>query len=188
LALRKADDRGWTGSTEGKQSLKPEFDSGQDNVEEANMLRYREMGAIVGLICALGGTAQAQSVTASPMNEPDQVAWQLFATVNADASGGNALFETWASDSDTFVPNPQFPATPTPLALHAPIVPTLGMLAIQKGGGLVPAAPPSPMPKALGKKPAATRRHSTLLSQTICTKYPVFGHTSVRRSHFLSSR
>ena len=36
------------------------------------------------------------------------------------AGGNNALFETWASDTDTFKPNPQFPTTATPMALRQP--------------------------------------------------------------------
>src|SRR5207253_2377669 len=75
---------------------------------------------------------------------PDQLAWQLFIEVNASAGGSNALFETWASDSDTFKVNPQFPVTPAPLALHPPIVPNAGRQALQRSGHLLPAIPPGP--------------------------------------------
>lgn len=52
------------------------------------------------------------------MNQPDMVAWQFFARVNryaATPGNNNALFETWASDPETFNLNPQWqPASPTP--------------------------------------------------------------------------
>jgi hypothetical protein len=80
------------------------------------------------------------------MNEPDKLAWQLFMQVNtrAGGAGNNALFETWASDRDTFTANPQFPTAPAPIALHPPIVAAAGRQALQEGGGLVPAIPPIP--------------------------------------------
>ncbi|MGY3281587.1 TlpA disulfide reductase family protein, partial [Bradyrhizobium sp. S3.7.6] len=46
--------------------------------------------------------ATAQSTPNPAMNSPDQLAWQFFIQVNTLAGGNNALFETWASDTDTF--------------------------------------------------------------------------------------
>ena len=86
--------------------------------------------------------AQAQSTPNPAMNAPDQLAWQFFIQVNTRAGGNNALFETWASDTDTFKPNPQFPTTATPMALRQPAVPAAGRLALQRGGRLLPAIPP----------------------------------------------
>lgn len=86
-------------------------------------------------------TAQTQNPA---MNNPDQVAWSLFLQVNAAAGGRNALFETWASDTDTFNLNPQFPSTPSPLTPHPPVVVTAGLQAIQEAGGLLPQVPPIP--------------------------------------------
>lgn len=80
----------------------------------------------------------------SALNMPDQVAWQLFIKVNTDAGSGNATFETWASDSDTFKANPTFPGAATPIAPHARIVPSSGVEAIQQSGGLIPQIPPNP--------------------------------------------
>ncbi len=80
----------------------------------------------------------------SAMNAPDELAWQLFIQVNSSAGGSNALFETWASDTDTFKPNPQFPATASQLRLHPPVVGTVGRLEIQEAGGLLPQIPPNP--------------------------------------------
>jgi hypothetical protein len=47
------------------------------------------------------------------MNRPDRIAWSLFTeAVGYRASNGNndTLFETWASDRDTFIAKPQWPA------------------------------------------------------------------------------
>jgi hypothetical protein len=62
------------------------------------------------------------------LNNPDQVAWCLFLYVNTaatSAGNNNALFETWASDGDTFS---QSPAWPDPNAiskeqLRQPVLP-----------------------------------------------------------------
>jgi hypothetical protein len=66
--------------------------------------------ACLALVCA----APADAADPNPgVNQPDHVAWQLFAaTVQYRASGGNndALFETWASDADTFGAAPSWPA------------------------------------------------------------------------------
>ncbi len=54
------------------------------------------------------------------MNDPDKLAWTLFLQVNTDAKtagNNNALFETWASDGQTFRQNPTWPSTATPIAL-----------------------------------------------------------------------
>lgn len=69
---------------------------------------------------AAPGAAQTDPDPA--MNNPDKLAWTLFLEVNADAKSAgdnNALFETWASDGETFKTNPVWPATPSPLALKA---------------------------------------------------------------------
>src|SRR5207248_2520063 len=75
------------------------------------------------------------------MNDPDRVAWCFFVYVNSlAASGGNndALFETWASDDDTFQPNPSWPGPTVTAAkpLRRPILPHLA--AQSRGGTLTP--------------------------------------------------
>ncbi|WP_426435986.1 hypothetical protein [Bradyrhizobium genosp. P] len=97
---------------------------------------------VCGLLMLPGLPAAAQSTPNPAMNSPDQLAWQFFIQVNTRAGGSNALFETWASDTDTFKVDPQFPTTPAPLALHEPAVPGLGRLALQRAGKLLPAIPP----------------------------------------------
>ena len=103
----------------------------------------------LGLVACTGVTIGsvlpivAQTEQNLAMNAPDQVAWQLFIQVNTRAGGTNSLFETWASDSDTFQPNPTFPSTPTAAALRRPILPVIAREALQKSGGLLPAVPPN---------------------------------------------
>src|SRR5712671_6318647 len=106
-------------------------------------------GLLCGAMLLAGNPAWSQAAPPdanSAMNEPDKVAWQFFIQVNTKtgATGNNALFETWASDTDTFTMNPQFPQSPAPLALRQPIVPTIGREAIQESGALLPAVPPNP--------------------------------------------
>lgn len=86
--------------------------------------------------------AAAQSTPNPAMNAPDQLAWQLFVQVNTRAGGTNATFETWASDTDTFQTNPQFPTAATPPALRRPILPAIVREGVQQSGGLLPALPP----------------------------------------------
>ena len=66
------------------------------------------------------GPAIAQSEPELALNNPDKLAWVLFLKVNADAKSAdnnNALFETWASDGDTFQTTPAWPTTPGRLSL-----------------------------------------------------------------------
>lgn len=97
---------------------------------------------LCGLLLLAHQTARAQTVPNPAMTAPDEFAWQMFMQVNASAGGDNALFETWASDTDTFKMTPAFPTTPSPLALHPPVVQNLGRQALQRAGHLLPALPP----------------------------------------------
>ena len=98
------------------------------------------------LLCSLFALpavpAAAQSPSNPAMTAPDQVAWQLFIQANTRAGGSNSTFETWASDTDLFQPNPQFPAAATPPALRPPILPQVAQEGVQQSGGLLPALPP----------------------------------------------
>jgi len=86
----------------------------------------RPITAILAAAVVLGSQAAGQSATADPdpaMNNADMVAWQLFVQVNTSAAtpgNNNALFETWASDSDTFRQNPVWPSTPSRTVLSPP--------------------------------------------------------------------
>jgi hypothetical protein len=101
--------------------------------------------AILAAVAATTSQAGAQGTDPNPaMNQPDQVSWQLFVQVTAPAAtpgNNNVLFETWASDQDTFRPNPVWPATPTPTELAPPALSQLKPLApglqphVLPGGG-----------------------------------------------------
>src|SRR6187397_1154513 len=78
-----------------------------------------------GVTLALGQSyAQGQAdpqLVALAVNAPDKLAWTLYLQVTADrktAGNNNALFETWASDKDTFNLNPTWPTQPRALALR----------------------------------------------------------------------
>jgi len=75
----------------------------------------RTMQASLMTLVLLLPAAQTRAADPDPaMNAPDQVAWELFVRVNAPAAtqgNNNVLFETWASNDDTFTQSPQWPAT-----------------------------------------------------------------------------
>jgi hypothetical protein len=101
---------------------------------------------VAGLLASAGLPTAAQSISNPAMTAPDQVAWQLFIQVNNRAGSSSSVFETWASDTDTFKPDPQFPAAPTPPVLREPVLARLAREAIQASGGLLPALPPGISP------------------------------------------
>ena len=106
------------------------------------MMRLGKKAIFVVLLVVAAVPAAAQSVPNPAMTAPDQVAWQLFIQANTRAGGSNSTFETWASDSDLFKVNPQFPATASPPSLRQPILPQIVRQSIQESGGLLPALPP----------------------------------------------
>jgi hypothetical protein len=83
-------------------------------------------GAAAALFCI--GAAPPTPDMNPAMNAPDMVAWQLFLEVNADAKAGannDALFETWASDCDTFQTTPTWPGPGQAGCFRAPILPSI---------------------------------------------------------------
>jgi hypothetical protein len=89
---------------------------------------------------ALVGSANAQSADPNPaLNNPDKLSWELFAQVNKSVPGlnNNVVFETWASNEDTFQANPRFPGASGP--------PNCG------GPAIAAAAPPAVAPVASPK-------------------------------------
>lgn len=97
---------------------------------------------VCGALALLGRAASAQTDPNLAMNKPDDVAWQLFIQVNSRAGGTNSLFETYASDTDTFQPNPQYPTTAVASVLRRPILPDFARQAALANGELLPAVPP----------------------------------------------
>jgi hypothetical protein len=81
---------------------------------EAGMRMTLRLAAIAVSTSIRIGSAFAQNEPELALNNPDKLAWVLFLKVNADAKSAgnnNALFETWASDGDTFQTTPAWPAT-----------------------------------------------------------------------------
>jgi hypothetical protein len=106
------------------------------------MKRFLGNAALGALLALTAFPVAAQQAPNPAMNAPDQVAWQLFIQANTRAGGSNSTFETWASDTDLFKPNPQFPAAPTAPVLRRPILPQVARQGVQEAGGLLPALPP----------------------------------------------
>ncbi|WP_375414815.1 hypothetical protein [uncultured Bradyrhizobium sp.] len=69
---------------------------------------------------AFAGNVHAQVIKPEPdpaLNNPDKLSWELFVQVTKPAAttgNNNVLFETWASDEDTFQQNPLFPGSTSP--------------------------------------------------------------------------
>jgi hypothetical protein len=102
------------------------------------------LAAIIASTLILTTSGVAQSDPNPAMNNPDKLAWTLFLSVNANAKttgNNNALFETWASDGDTFQTNPVWPTIAAPLALK-PRALGLALQRVHPGGPLAPLVVP----------------------------------------------
>ena len=99
---------------------------------------------LCGAFALFGSSALAQVDPNLAMNNPDQLAWQLFIQVNSRAGGTNAVFETYASDTDTFQPNPQYPGGAVASNLRRPLLAAVAREEALKNGVLLPAIPPNP--------------------------------------------
>jgi hypothetical protein len=80
---------------------------------------YRKISAMLVIGMAFAGNAYGQAVKDPDpaLNNPDKVSWELFVQVTKPAAttgNNNVVFETWASDEDTFQQNPLFPGSTTP--------------------------------------------------------------------------
>jgi len=99
----------------------------------------------LAMALALAGTARAQSVDPDPaFNNPDKLSWQLFTLVTPSVPGphNNVVFETWASNEDTFDLK-KFPGSAGDPSCTPPVV---------VAGGPVPPPPavtPTASPKIL---------------------------------------
>ncbi|CAM4222691.1 hypothetical protein [Serratia silvae] len=112
---------------------------------------------VAALFFARAGLAHSDENLA--MNDPDKMAWTLFLEVNADAKtqeNNNALFETWASDGDTFQPTPTWPVTANPLALKPRALSLTELRAHSAGGSAVEVVPGN----KTGKNPAEETRRN----------------------------
>jgi hypothetical protein len=101
------------------------------------------------------------------LNDPDRVPWCLFLYVNskpATTGNNNALFETWATDNDTFQTNPAWPAPGASEKALRAIMAT----AVPEVIKLTPATRPSAHTALLGQaqimRPASSRSERPLAS------------------------
>jgi hypothetical protein len=113
-----------------------------ENGKVGDMRHYLSSALLCGSLSFFGSTCFAQVDSNLAMNKPDELAWQLFIQVNSRAGATNSVFETYASDTDTFQPNPQYPATAVASDLRTPILPSAARQAALDSGELLPAVPP----------------------------------------------
>jgi hypothetical protein len=140
---------------------------------------------VLAFNAALAGTAYAQSVDPDPaLNNPDKGSWELFVLVNKAAttpSNNNVVFETWASNEDTFQTNARFPGAAAPpscgpgqvVAVTTPVaspkilnVPALEALAPQ-----LPGLGPRVVPGGTEEQPSEeVRRNEATFNFIACNK------------------
>jgi hypothetical protein len=63
----------------------------------------------IGGLCGLGAASEGADLNPA-MSRPDGLAWELLAQIARPAADNNVLFETWASDIDTFGDEPRWPS------------------------------------------------------------------------------
>jgi hypothetical protein len=109
-------------------------------------MKYKLTCAVtVGLLLLPASPALSQVDPDPALNAPDKLAWELFIQVNSRAGGSNSAFEAFASDTDTFKPDPQYPPGPTPPSFRTPILERIAAESALKNGVLLPAIPPNPV-------------------------------------------
>jgi hypothetical protein len=128
-------------------------------MEEVIMRRILAYAAAVATL-GCSASVMAQTDPNPALNTPDKLAWTLFIQVNTDAKtagNNNALFETWASDGETFTPNPVWPATPSPMSLRPRALSLESRAALFPPGRVLPQA----VPGGTDGQPEETRRNRT---------------------------
>jgi hypothetical protein len=152
----------------------------------------RALNAFV-ISVALVGSASAQTPDPDPaLNNPDKVSWELFVLVNKSVPNlnNNVVFETWASNEDTFVQNPKFPgasappscapaqvaaapAAPVQLAAITPVASPkiLNVPALEALAPLAPGLQPQVAPAPPGREASEeTRRNQSTFDFIVCNK------------------
>lgn len=136
----------------------------------------------VALSTALAAPVLAQPADPDPdLNNPDRGAWELFTVVNKAADASHVMFETWASNEDTFKPNPVFPGAQQPpqcgqqvVAALTPPVASPKILNVPALEALAPAAPglqPRVVPGGAEDQPSEeVRRNESTFNFIVCNK------------------
>ncbi len=137
------------------------------------------------VICAgMSTPAGAQTNDPNPaMNNPDKISWELF--VQVSRPGGvpgktDVVFETWASNDDTFMPNPVFPGASSPptcgpapvVVAAAPATPPAASSKILKVPALIALAPRPPgiQPHVTAGGGEEVRRNKATFDFIYCNK------------------
>jgi hypothetical protein len=108
---------------------------------------YRKISAmfVIGMTFAGNAYGQATKDPDPALNNPDKVSWELFVQVTKPAptiGNNNVVFETWASDEDTFQQNPLFPGSSSPpVCATGPVVESVSPAPATPGVQLVGASP-----------------------------------------------
>jgi hypothetical protein len=134
---------------------------------------------------ALAAPVLAQPADPDPdMNNPDKSAWELFAVVNKPANATHLVFETWASNEDTFKTNPIFPGAQKPpqcgtqtvaAVTSAPAVASPKILNVPALEALAPSTPglqPHVVPGGTENAPSEeVRRNESTFNFIVCNKF-----------------
>jgi len=121
--------------------------------------------AIAAIGIMLQNPCRAQTIAFdSAINNPDKVAWELFALVNRPVANINGVqFETWASNEDTFQTNPKFPGTAGSPDCGVPVVAARQLGAPQIQEVVTPTVSPKilniPALVALAPRPRGAQPH-----------------------------
>src|SRR5262245_27861344 len=149
---------------------------------EGNMKRV-----LLALSLSLVFATKIHSQPADPnpaMNNSHKDAWELFVLVNkpvATPSNNNVLFETWASNEDTFQPNPKFPGAAAPpscqlqqvAALITPVASPkiLNVPALEALAPRPPGLQPKVVPGGSEEQPSEeVRRNQATFDFIVCNK------------------
>jgi hypothetical protein len=98
--------------------------------------------AVAALSATFVTAALAQATDPNPaLNHPDKVSWELFTGVTR-AVGNNVVFETWASNEDTFQANPKFPGTSGPPSCQPVVAAGPAQPALAAAQAVTPTASP----------------------------------------------
>jgi hypothetical protein len=162
-----------------------------DNGDEAQRPKGGLVRGILAFVAAAGATLGVMGVSVAqtgpnpPQNNPDRQSWELFMTVNANvasAGNNNALFESWASDGDTFRTSPAWPAGAAGMQIGQRAL----SLAFQRAH---PRFTPQVLPAGAALVGEETRRNKPdfdFIVQNGCSKYRVCEPPSAPASRSLS--
>lgn len=146
-----------------------------------NWFARSTVAAALAALLSISSNAFGQSVDADlAINRPDEASWKLFAYVVSPvpATPGKVLFETWASNEDTFKAHPTFPGAkdqptcgPTGAIIAASDVSTpLASPKILNIPALIQAAPAGLVPHVSPDGSEEVRRNRATFDFVVCNQ------------------